>query len=780
MQSLFDQPAGFPLLPILLILGVVIGTGCGGNVDDDAGGELRRLSLTNPPGTEIEAPRDLELAAWSGLDQPGVLDAWKLGETRRTIASLEGRQVISLDRKKALRIEIPTALRFHDTPRVRLSLVLRGRGCTLRGTLLGAGAEVSSAEVFIIKSRTLQRVELTFPAATDGELECDALLLEFPKGEMPLGLESITVDDVPMGGFLPAGAFSRVELIEIENEARRGSVLTSARSTATLLGDVSSNQTLSFSYAMPASLRRPGTAPKLEVVLRGESGREIRKQFEFESAATETARWHSARIPLGPIAGGEVEAHFQLVTDADATRICIIGEPNLVSPSASPPTVLLVTSDTHRSDHVGFVAGEDGPLTATLDRLAREGVAFTDALSSINNTTPSHVALFTGLTPRDTGIVANAKVLADAAPTLAECFRDLGYATLASVSAAPVSFQFCGLGQGFDRYSNPNYRSARDSRETLDQLLAWLPEYEDQPLFVWLHVYDAHSPYDPPREYTAKYYPDEADPFDVSGPKAALALAPDWNATIADPDYTEALYKGEVTYVDEKLGELLALARFQDAAIAFTADHGEVLRVADDSRYGHRSLSRSTLAVPLIFRAPTLAPSSRRAEPVQQIDVGRTLLNLAGHADMPFPGTDLLAGELEARRPRFALQSNGFAASVTRGEWMLRLGLRDLRSGYDKEPGWYHRVELFNVQKDEACTAPLEEEFPEVTAKLRRLLVRWLAQRVQNDWESTATVANGDRERHLAELGYVSVEGGAGMEAWIDPDCDCPRCQAFE
>ena len=422
--------------------------------------------------------------------------------------------------------------------------------------------------------------------------------------------------------------------------------------------------------------------------------------------------WRELSIPLGQFVGEEVEARFELISTDDSKRLAVIGSPQLVARRESPPTVLLISSDTHRSDHLGFLSGADGPRTEMIDRLAAEGVAFLDATSSINNTTPSHVALFTGLNPRDTGIVANAIRLAEAAPTLAECFAELGYATLAAVSAAPVCSQFSGLGQGFDRYSNPGYRSARDSEETLAQLMSWLPDYEGRPLFVWLHVYDAHSPYDPPPEFITPYYPEHLKPRDPGSPVANFDLAPDWDPDIADPVYTESAYKAEVSYVDHRLTELLSLDRFWNGTIAFTADHGETLRNGEENRFGHRGLSHSNLAVPMIFKAKGIGTGVRRAAPVQQIDVGRTLLDLAGHPEVEFPGTNVFQVSEQDDSPRFAMQANGFSASILSGKWMLLLGLRPTRSSGDERRDWFHNVTLHDIEVDEACRTDLSEQDP--------------------------------------------------------------------
>ena len=132
--------------------------------------------------------------------------------------------------------------------------------------------------------------------------------------------------------------------------------------------------------------------------------------------------------------------------------------------------------------------------TPTLDRLAARGVLFEDCVSSANVTLPSHAALMTGTSPRDTGVVNNADFLGDDPVTLAERFRDAGWVTYAAVSAGGLLDDRSGLGQGFDRMAESGWRSL-SARDRVPLLEDWLDEATEKPIFVWLHVFDAHAPY---------------------------------------------------------------------------------------------------------------------------------------------------------------------------------------------------------------------------------------------------------------------------------------------
>jgi arylsulfatase A-like enzyme len=689
--------------------------------------------------------------------------------------SFEERELLVIDRPRPLQLTIDAPLSFRSTPRLHLGAVVRGEGFQLSVRLEREGVVVASTMAPLVRSRGLQEfvIDLPLPEGSTG-LEADRVVLGLPPGPLPIGIASLRIEDLPVDGRLPAEAFGGIALLEIGGDGRHGTVLSSGAEARAQVRVSGPGRELRFADAVPAEIAARLGAPELELVLRAADGAEERRRF------TPGPAWTDRVVPLDTLAGQELTVEFLVHAAGGDGGLALLSRPWIATPLEAPPTVLLVTSDTHRADHLGLVSGEDGPHTELLDQLAARGVTFLDAISSINNTTPSHVALLTGTPPRDTGILSNARRLSQEAPTLADRFAERGFVTLAAVSAAPVCSEFSALDQGFDRYSNPDFRSARDGAETLAQLLDWLPALEDQPLFVWLHLYDAHSPYDPPEELLRLYYPEDRGPLDPASPIAQPELAPDWAPEIMDPVYTESLYKGEVSYVDRRLAELFGHERFWDGVVAFTADHGETLRRGGIHRFGHHTLSHANLAVPLVLAAPGLEAGARVETPVQHLDVGRTLLDLAGYPEAEFPGTNLLLAA-ESTPPdtlRFAMEANGYSAAVLQGRWMLKLGLREDRSVLEKTGDWYHRAELHDVTVDEACEHDLSAEHPELTRELRTRLVEWLRGRRTRDWSREA---RGDAEtvaRQLAELGYTGTDPAAAERDWVPVDCPCPNCRA--
>ena len=171
--------------------------------------------------------------------------------------------------------------------------------------------------------------------------------------------------------------------------------------------------------------------------------------------------------------------------------------------------LVLITLDTVRADRLPAY-GYAGIATPALDAIAREGVRFDNAATTVPFTLPAHSSMLTGLYPPRHGVRENVGyVLPPGAPTLAERLREAGYVTAGFVSAFVLDSRW-GIGRGFDTYrddfdpaeiTGANLASAqRDGAETVAAAARWLDERPSgRPFFLWIHLYDAHDPYTPPR-----------------------------------------------------------------------------------------------------------------------------------------------------------------------------------------------------------------------------------------------------------------------------------------
>ncbi len=268
----------------------------------------------------------------------------------------------------------------------------------------------------------------------------------------------------------------------------------------------------------------------------------------------------------------------------------------LAGPEVSRPDVLVITIDTLRPDAVGAIGGSNE--TPHLDRLISEGVLFDGAVSPLPLTLPAHTSLFSGLLPARHGLRDNGQTVAPGTGLLAEQLREVGYTTAAFVSGFPLESVF-GLDRGFDHYDDalvdgPAGRLERPADRTADAAIAWLEEAAS-PWFVWVHFYDPHDPYEPPRAF--------------------------WKPG------TRGAYDGEVTFVDEAIGRLAAVTAPRPTLTVVTADHGEALGEHAEKTHGY-FVYDSTMLVPLLFHFPERIAPARLGAAARLIDVAPTLLDL--------------------------------------------------------------------------------------------------------------------------------------------------------
>jgi len=613
--------------------------------------------------------------------------------------------------------------------------------------------------------------ELRFQAKPIEQLQ----LIVRSKGSM--AIRSIKLVDRPIGSWLPSPADGE-ELIHLGPRARAG---VSIWSGSPLETDVELTQpaSLSFAYGVPGTLEYPvRKAMKLHIVATGADGSKVNKTIHLPKRGDAPNHWNHVEIPLHTLIGDRANIRLELEVPEEAEGTYAIAEAKLVQRAEKPRTVILVTSDTHRYDHVGASGSGVEVSTPTIDALAARGVFFENCFTSTNVTNPSHVAIMTATHPRDTGILDNTSPLVREAQTLAENYQAAGWRTWAVLSAIHLGDRESGLGQGFDRVSIPN-GADYDAHEALDTLLDWQPDADGSPLFVWLHLFDAHIPYAPPEPFDRKYYGD-GDPFDPSLPEGIpVPELPPSLKGLRDASYPPAQYRAEVDYLDSQLGRLMQVPRMRDGIVAVTADHGENLG-HHGIYYDHGNLYPDSIHVPLVMSWPGAPAGARVHDPIDQLDLGVTLLELSGVTTEGFPGTGILHtldGTEREQLPRYALGAHALSCSVSYGRWHLILHLREHAPGNFTQAHELHQVELYDLQADPLCENDVVDEFPKDAEQMRKLLINWLESASETGWASEGRKDPETMER-LRNLGYTTADGSDIQ--LIDPDCECHWCARYK
>jgi arylsulfatase A-like enzyme len=434
---------------------------------------------------------------------------------------------------------------------------------------------------------------------------------------------------------------------------------------------------------------------------------------------------------------------------------------------APPRLAVLYVLDALRADHVGGRG-----WTPVLDRLAAEGVSFTDYQSAAPSTLPSTKTLFSGRFSLDSG------GLPGDVETIAEVMAGAGFRTIGISGNGYVSDKF-GMTRGFDHFemvyplargADPATYVNRNAADVHRRALELLDDSaDDRPTFLYLHTIHPHSPYAPPREMVREMC--GGIPSNLDGMSSTLLAIRDGGTTLSDADRRRlrCLYAASLAYNDARIGELAAELerRYPGDEILFivTSDHGEEFFDHGGLLHGH-TLYDELLQVPLVFRWPGHVSPRTVDLPGDTFDLHETLRTLvgAGPSRVGAEGRSLWPAILGddptavGWRPRhaavptlpggmFMARSDGFKlvwAPRSGDGWGMGLGL-----GRGRDPEYF-----FDLAADPGETRNLVGGGTVEERWLRSRLRAWI-DRYERETEVAATVLDEDTRRHLEALGYV-------------------------
>jgi len=343
----------------------------------------------------------------------------------------------------------------------------------------------------------------------------------------------------------------------------------------------------------------------------------------------------------------------------------------------SRPNILFICVDQWRADALSF-AGHPVAETPHLDRLAHEGINFTQAYAATPTCVPARATIFTGLSPRHTGFVGyNDHIDWRYDVTLPGLLADAGYHTqcVGKMHTSParnlMGFHNVILHDGYLHRE----RAKRDDYGLVDDYTPWLRErlgpqadyidtgvgcngyaarpwlYDEmlhptswvtsqsidflrrrdptKPFFLMMSYHRPHPPLDPPQSFLDRYLA-KALPDPVMGDWAPDALPvrgldSPVPTDAAQRDYARRAYYAQISHIDYSLNRMFqALYEngvLDNTAIVFTSDHGEML-------YDHNHVAKglpfdSSARLPFILRLPKSADvhqAGRASQQMRQVD----------------------------------------------------------------------------------------------------------------------------------------------------------------
>jgi arylsulfatase A-like enzyme len=410
------------------------------------------------------------------------------------------------------------------------------------------------------------------------------------------------------------------------------------------------------------------------------------------------------------------------------------------------PNIILISADSLRANHLGCY-GYNLATSPRIDKMASEGVLSEQMFCPVIPTQPSHTTLFTGQSPLRHGVVAHGgkAKLGRSAPFLPELLRDEGYLTCAIDTLFRERMWFA---RGYEYIIDPSihhvFYANVTQEELTDRAVRWIKNFtESDPFFLFIHYWDVHYPYVPPKKYREMFYPG-GTPIDPnnhaldewwSHPIGTMARDT-WLRTgkgvINDPNFVTGLYDGEVKYLDDGIGNLIesldAMGKLDNTMIILMADHGESM-TEHRVFYDHYGLYDNVIQVPFVVRWPSgNLKQGLCLNPIRQsFDIAPSILEAVG-AEIP----EEMDGKSFYRQWTGEEEPSGYDRFITmESTWQAKYALRTkqhkfILSRVQDLLGNPMR-ELYDLKADPLEEKNLVESEPALAAELERELETWIS-----------------------------------------------------
>jgi arylsulfatase len=403
--------------------------------------------------------------------------------------------------------------------------------------------------------------------------------------------------------------------------------------------------------------------------------------------------------------------------------------------------VLLVVIEGARPDHLSC-AGYERETTPLLDRIAHEGVRFSQAFTTAPSSLAAHASMLSGLFPSLHGATDEAPVLGPGFRLLPEVLKAAGYRTAAFCPLPSIS-PANGFGRGFDRFhaqgrggrltgraadyarrASDRVLGRRDAgaRRSSEALLGWIDAARG-PFFALVHYRESANPHRPPAPYDRTFMP--------------AALTGRGASAHSDADTARAaLHDGALRYVDLRIKQIVdglkASGRWEQTLFVCTASYGEDL----GDLGGSGMMTDRHLRVPLILRCPGRIPAGFVVEEfAQPVDLLPTIAALTGSAlEVAVQGRALLGESGVTAGPRKVIAEAfrsplGAAAPATGGGATLDVRRKAIRTRREKFVWRSDEANaVYDLMRDPLERHNLIAEAPERGDGLRRELFDWLAE----------------------------------------------------
>ena len=411
------------------------------------------------------------------------------------------------------------------------------------------------------------------------------------------------------------------------------------------------------------------------------------------------------------------------------------------------PNILLISIDALGARHLGCYGAERN-TSPFLDELARDGVLFQNAFVNTHGTPPSHTTMLSGLY-QETHRVAwedagRFDVIPEGVPLLPELLQLKGYRTIGVTDGGYVSRQL-GFARGFDEFDD----DGGGIRSGMEKVVASVERLHDGsgPLFVFLHTYEVHSPYDPPEEYATMFGEFSSDFRPTSENLLEHVHSALDTLTVNDRAKILAFYQAEIRYTDDVLREFFERIRdlgfLADAIVIITSDHGE--EFGEHGGLLHKShVYEELIRVPLIISAPFL-PSGVIEESMSSIvQITPSVLQWIGESRPEImEGEPLRIEAAPAEEDAVFGQYSSALYFIRTPRWKLI------------ENSAPFKLELYDLDADPGELENVADANPDLTRKLFHRIRRWKAERRPVVDRPHGVELTPEEIKQLEALGYL-------------------------
>ena len=246
-----------------------------------------------------------------------------------------------------------------------------------------------------------------------------------------------------------------------------------------------------------------------------------------------------------------------------------------------------------------------------------------------------------------------------------------------------------------------------------------------EPFFMWVNFSGPHNPYNAPKEYQRKYnkkdMPPIIEPLEEEK-KLPNGLRPHFNKK---NDFYESIerrkYMANVTYMDDQVGrfiDFINTSRFKDnTIIVFFSDHGTML--GDHGIIGKETLYKEILDPALIIHYPKKYKPQRENTPIELLDLGKTVLDIAGASNKTLDSVPFGNSLLPLLNKEKGFKGNGIVFSE----------IRNCTSVFNGEFKYIECKDgsvLFNLKENPDETINVINKYPDVVKKLKNAKKMWL------------------------------------------------------